>query len=128
MAINLTVPFNVNNGGRLLVFKVAPDDEAAQMGVTLQMRTSVAAGDLVISETTIIIRNGTSDRVSRGTLSAGQGYVGALLYEHSALSTPTGFTDAINAWRGGTSTANRKTALETQMLSAGTIHASLTGT
>lgn len=128
MSINLTVPFALGNGARLLVLKAEPHDEIAEMTVSLQMRTSVAGGDIVISDVALVIRNGVSDRVSRGVLSAGQNYAGALLYEPRALTTATGFTDAMNAWRGGNSNSNRKVALETQMLAAGTIHSSLTGT
>ncbi len=128
MSINLTTPFNVNNGARLLVFKVDVRDDDSELTVTLQLRTSVASGDIVVSECALIIRNGASDRISRGTISPGQSYASALLYEPRAVSTPTGFTDAVNAWRGGNSPSNRKVALEAQMLAAGTIHSSLTGT
>lgn len=128
MAINLTTPFNQNNGTRLIVIRVDPRDEDQEMTVTLQMRSSVASGDNVVSEATIVIRNGVSDRVSRATLSAGQPYSMALVPESRVLSTATGFTDAMAAWKGGSNNTGRKAALETQMLSAGTIHSSLTGT
>jgi hypothetical protein len=127
MAITLTTPITNANTTRLIIQDVHAFDNTSTMTVTLELRTT-AGTDNIVSSRTVVIRNGTSDRVSKGTLSANMRLDEQLLYEPNAVATATGYTDAINAWRGQTTAAARKTALEAQMLTAGTIHSSLTGT
>lgn len=127
MPITLTTAIVNPNGTRLIIQDVHPNDVNSTMTVTLELRTP-SGTDHVVSSRTITIRNGVSDRVSRAVLTASQRLEDWLLYEPNVLTTATGYTDAIAAWRGGTTAAGRRTALETQMLAAGTIHSSLTGT
>ena len=127
MPITLSVAITNPNGTRLIIADVHPNDVNSTMTVTLELRTPPLT-DHVVSSRTITIRNGASDRISRATLTASQRLEDWLLYEPNVLTTATGYTDAITAWRGGTTAAGRRTALEAQMLSAGTIHSSLTGT
>lgn len=127
MSLTLTTPLSLPNGTRLLISHVDVDDDNSVMNVTFQMRSPVAT-DLLVSQRVIQVRNGLSDRLSRGGMPPGSSYDTGLVVTPGVQSTPTGYTDAINAWRGGATANARKTALETLGLSAGWIDSTLAGT
>ncbi len=127
MPINLTTPVAITNGTRLVIADVNPNDAAQSMSITYELRTAPAT-DLLISTATIVIRNSTSDRVLRGAPPVGAGVQAFLRTELNAVATPTGYTDAINAWRGQATAAARRNALDALGLSAGWVDSSLTGT
>ncbi len=120
MAISLTTAVSVGNGSRLTI-KARLDEDNAQIDVTVQLRTAVGT-DLIHSERMGAIRNGQCDRFVRATLSPGRKVLDALDVEIGKLSKPTGFTDALVAYR-----VNRA-AFEAHLLSAGYIDSSLAGT
>lgn len=127
MTLNLTTPIPLPNGTRLSVASINVDDDNSIMSLTFQLR-SPNASDLIVSQRVVQIRNGLSDKIAKGSMPVGSGYDSALVVSVSAVSTPTGYTDAINAWRAQASANTRKAALETLGLSAGWIDATLTGT
>jgi len=125
--LNLTTPVTLPNGTRLIIVKVESDDENAVMYVTFQLRSPVAT-DLLAAQRVVQVKNGLSDRLTRGGLVVGSTYSDALNVFVGVLSTPTGYTDAINAWRAQATANARKVALETLGLSAGWIDSTLAGT
>jgi hypothetical protein len=129
MSITLTTPYALpSSGTRLLITSVRVDDDQQQGFATIELR-SAPGTDYVISSQAVVIRNGLSDRVRRNVSPpAGTRIDEALALEQSAVSTPTGYTDAVAAWRGGATPAARRSALEAVALAAGWIDASLTGT
>jgi hypothetical protein len=129
MALTLTTPFTLANGTRLIITSARPDDDAQILNVSFELRTTVPGGDLVISRKEVSVRNGVSDRIKRNAApAAGTMLFDLLLFEQQVLSTPTGYTDAINAWRAAATPAARRAALEALGLTAGWIDASLAGT
>lgn len=127
MPINLTTPFVIPNGARLVIDDVHPIERKSELVVVIQLRTP-GATDNIISEKVLTIRNGVCDRVTRGTIAALQRFDDLLVFEPGALTVAAGYDNAMNAWKAGATIAARKTALETHMLSVGYIHATLTGT
>ncbi len=129
MSLTLTTPYALPNGTRLIVASARPDDDNQILNVTIEMR-SAPGTDVVVSQKSLAIRNGLSDRVRRNSAPvAGTLITEAMLFDQAAVSTPTGYTDAMNAIRAAANTpAARKAALETAGLAAGWIDASLTGT
>jgi hypothetical protein len=103
MARNLTVTFTVSNGTRLRVDveRVNKRDSVITAEVTLRTGAAGTPQDAEISRAIINIRNGRSDLVRRAVVSAGGLLTSALAVDADALSTPTGFTDALAAYRQG---------------------------
>jgi hypothetical protein len=98
------------------------------MTIQIEMRTPPAS-DLVVSRKVIQVRNGTSDRVSRNSSPAvGTPLEDLMILAPGAVSTPTGYDQAISAWKAGANPGARKAALETEGLARGWIDSSLTGT
>lgn len=127
MPITLTTPYVIPNGTRIVIGRVHPDEDTEIMTIVIELRTPPATNH-ILSFRTLMIKNGQCDVVSRATLGANQQVADLLLYQPGVLSLSTGFTDAMNAWRGSASASNRKAALEAWCLSSGVIHSSLTGT
>jgi hypothetical protein len=129
MSLTLTTPYALPNGTRLIVASARPDDDNQVLNMTIEMR-SAPGTDIVVSTKSIAVRNGLSDRVKRNSAPvAGTMITEAMLFESQAVSTPTGYTDAMNAIRAAANTPTaRRAALEAAGLTAGWIDASLTGT
>jgi hypothetical protein len=128
MPINLTVALTLPNATRVLVSNVHADEESEVMYLNVEMRTTSATNH-VVSTRAIVIRNGVSDQLVRGTLTANGPLTDALQKNNGTLNTPTGFTDALNAWRGNATASGRKAALEAYLLSVGIVDSvSLAGT
>lgn len=125
--LSLTTPVTLPNGTRLIISSVSVDDDNAVMGIVIQMR-SPPATDLLVAQQLVQVRNGLSDRLSRGAMLPGSQYGDALVIARSVVSTASGYTDAINAWRAQATANARKVALETLGLTAGWIDANLAGT
>lgn len=129
--MQLTVDYLIGNGKRLVIAKVNPDEEQQTMTISWELRTGLGAtpNDAVLASKVMVVRNGSSDRLNRqASPAAGSRINELLLLEPLALSTPTGFTDAMNAWRAAATTNARKAALEAHGLVVGWIHANLAGT
>jgi hypothetical protein len=98
MARNLTVPFTIGNGARMRYVLVSLSTEIT---VEATMRTAVGGTppDAEVSTKRFSIRNGRSDRLFRGTVLSGGTLRGALRVDADLVSSPTGFTDALAAYR-----------------------------
>ena len=129
MPINLTANFAIPNATRLVADKPVTDDDNEVMRVPLELR-SAAATNALVTRVILEITNIESTKVARQAAPA----VGLNIEDRDRYflitrrPTPTGFTDAINAWRAGATSAARKAALEAHLLAAGHIDATLTGT
>jgi hypothetical protein len=101
MARNLTVPFTIGNGARMRYVLVSLSTEAGEITVEATMRTAVGGTppDAEVSTKRFSIRNGRSDRLFRGTVLSGGTLRGALRVDADLVSSPTGFTDALAAYR-----------------------------
>lgn len=129
MTISLTTPFAIPNCTRWMVTSVNIDDNNLSMLVTLEFRSPAATSQL-IARCVLGIYNlatgGLSSKVIRTAPLVGGG-VGDIL-SFSTISLPTGYDDAVTAWRGGANATARKNALETFLLTSGIVDSSLTGT
>lgn len=124
MTVNLNVNINLPNATRWMVNTVQVDDDAARMTVLIQLRTT-GVTDLIVYEIPLTVINGVSSKLSRAVPTPLQSVTSVLSV--GSLSTPTGFTDAMNAWKGGGNANARKTALEAYLLSSGIVDSSLAG-
>ncbi len=123
--ITLTTSHLLGSATKWQILDVQPNDTNAVAYVTIVL---LNATNLVVSQKTIAIHDGTSDKLDFTTPQVGQSLQEALLFSPSALSTPTGYTDAVNAWRaGGATAALRRTALEAHLLSVGYMGSTLAG-
>lgn len=126
---NLTTTFNLPAGSRLDIKPSNIDDDLQTMLVSITLMSAPGTGT-PIAMVTLELTNIESDKIARQASPA----VGLVIHDRdryfirSRRATPTGFTDAINAWRGGATMAARRTALEQHMLAAGHLDATLTGT
>lgn len=126
MPINLTTPFNLPSGTRVLFASIRPDEESLQLTIVIELRTP-AITDLVISRKIIKITDTISDKIKRGTSIPGSVLDDSLIVE-SGVSTPNAYTNAINAWKAGSTPNARKNALETHAITAPWYDSSLVGT
>lgn len=129
---NLTTPFTIGNGARLIF--ATPDnpfifnDESQELQYTLELRTTVAQGDIVICSVQCVVRNGLSTQVARQASPAAGLSIGdwRRYFVVSRRSTPTGYTAAKTAERAAADTqVGRRAAMEAHLLSAGHIDATL---
>ena len=125
--MQLTTPYAVQNGQRLLAAAVVPSDDRDTIALDVELRTA-AGSDLVISRRRVVVRNGRSDRVSRAALPLGAAMEDALTVTQDVQPTPAGFTNAFNAWRAPGNKAARSNALLAAGLADGWIDSSLAGT
>jgi hypothetical protein len=127
--IDLTTPFVLQNGTKIDISQPDFRDDTSECKYVLYLRTSNAA-NAQICQWDMIIRNGQSIRADR-QVSPAVGLVINDLDRYIVLSfrdTPTGYTDAINAWKAGNAGSSRQSAFKSHLLSAGHIGPSLTGT
>jgi hypothetical protein len=113
----LTDAITVQNGTRLMAGRPQIDDDANIMSVPIELRTPNASttpsGGMVLSRHTLTIRNGMSDGLTRNTApAAGMEPQQLLIYQPSAVSTPTGFDQAYAAFKGGANAGASRVALE----------------
>ena len=134
MPINLTTNFNLPGGARLVVDRPSGakmfDEDAEILRVAVELRLAAATNALIVA-VLLEITNVESDKIARQATPA----VGLNIddrdryFVRTKRATPTGYTDAMNAWKAGATPAARKSALEAHMLAAGHIDAtSLAGT
>jgi hypothetical protein len=128
--IDLTTLIGIPNVAKLVISEFVPNDDAAIATMRITVRTGVATDCKVCELWPFTISNTTSDQWERQTSPpVGKNVEDIDRYiVRTTRSTPTGYTDLINAWRAGSSVASRGTALKTHLLSAGHIGATLTGT
>lgn len=124
MARNLTTPFAISNGARMRYSLLHLHVEAQEIVVEATMRTAPggAPPDSEVSTRRFRIRNGRSDRLSRGAVLSGGSLRGALTVEEDVVSSPTGFTDALTAYR------QSDNAFENHVATAGYVAANLAST
>jgi hypothetical protein len=128
--ITLTTSFTIPNGTRLEISKPVFDDDASVCVYSVRLLTPLATNAAVTTWQQMVITNTSSDKIERQMNPP----VGLVIedprryFVQSSRATGTGYTDAVNAWRGQTTANARKTAWEAHLLSAGHIDASLTGT
>lgn len=125
--ITLTAPFALANGTRLVATMAKPDDDEQVFTITYELRTAPAT-DIVLASQTIRVRNTRSERLQRNASATGIAARDLIQVDPNGISTPTGYTDAIAAWRAAATPATRRAALDAVGLSAGWIDSSLTGT
>lgn len=119
----LTVTRPLGTANRWRVFVADPVESMGMMRVVAQLLNN---GDALVSQAEVWVRNGSSDRVDLDT--APLDLSRALVVAKEAVATPTGYTDAFNAWKVGNTMAQRRDALETWMLSATVAGPNLAGT
>jgi hypothetical protein len=119
--ITLTAPRPLGSATRWRVDRVLPNEEAEEALAIVQLLTP---GLMLITDRFVTIRNGASIGVAIDPSPAR--FSDALV--NTSVSTPSGYTDAVNAWRTGDTPAARRAALETWMLSAGVAGANMAGT
>lgn len=129
MTITLTTPLPVPNVTRWFVSSVRADDDNAVMTIQIDFRSAPATNQLLTRASLQIfnlITGGSSNKISRQIPIVGGNSSDVLTV--SQISLPTGYDDAVAAWRGGNTPAARKSALETYLLSSGIVDSTLTGT
>ena len=128
MTIALTTPIAIPNVQRWAVANVSIDDNNSVMLADVNLLTSAGTGQ-VAARARVAIYNfatgGLSTSISVVTPLSGSDVTSILSF--STLSLATGYTDAVTAWRGGATSAARKTALEAFLLSSGICGAGLAG-
>ncbi len=121
MPANLVTNFVVPNGARIFM-KFLFDDDAKELTVPCELRTTVANGDIVLCSWLMVVRDGVSTTCARSTaLPPGTPLSSRVRYVVLGnRTTPTGYTAAKTAERAAPDTqAARRAALEAHMLSAG---------
>jgi hypothetical protein len=123
--INLTTPVSLTNGTRLNITRVRVDEDAFTIDFVVQLLTanggSPPAG--VVSEKAIQIRQTNGEMVSRNAApTLGTGHDDMMLLTQRGVQRANAFIDAYAALK------TSRAAFEAHLLSAGYIHASLTGT
>lgn len=127
--IDLTIPFAIPNATKLEIGRPDFDDDTGACLFRLTLKTNNVSSARICAWD-MILRDGTSHRVQRQASPA----VGLNIEDTQRYviidtrSTPTGYTDAVNAWRSSGTANNRQAAFKAHLLSAGHIDASLTGT
>lgn len=125
MAINLTTPFTLSNGTRLVVSKPVIDEDGQTLTFTVAMRTATGGSppDCNISRKTLQIRAGGGDQVQRNAAPvAGGDHDDVLIFVPNGVTAASAFTNAY------TQLKTSRAAFEAHLLSAGYIHSTLTGT
>lgn len=128
-AVTLTTPIPVPNVTRWMISAVNANDDTSIMIVTIEFRSAPATNQLLVRATLQIanvVAGGLTTKIARQTPIVGGNSSDILTF--SQLSLPTGYDDAIAAWRSGATPNARKAALETFLLSSGIVDSSLTGT
>ena len=122
MAHSLTTAITLPNITRLVVGRPTINDDDGVMHIPISLRTP-GATDYVVDSIVVAIRNGLSDRLVRTAFPfPGMPIGGLVSIQTSAVSTPTGFTDAVAAWAGGGAGAGgKRTALEGALRTLGII-------
>jgi hypothetical protein len=123
MAWNLSVNFTIPNGQRLEYPKFKWDEENKVLSFDVELRMSAGNGSRVITRVPMEIRDGDSDQLTRQASPAAGINIDdpAGYFVKTKRATPTGYTDAINAWRAANATNTRRSALEAHLSSAGHI-------
>lgn len=125
--IQLATNFNLPPGSRLDVGRPYFDEELERMAVTIRLLTAPGTNAPVAS-VSLVVTNTDSDKIARQTAPAvGLGIERPERYFIvTQRPTPTGYTDAVNAWRtGGATPAQRRNAFEAHLYAAGHLEASL---
>lgn len=125
MAINLTTPFNLTNGTRLVISRPVVDEDALTITFTVALRTAAAGTppDTNISTKRLQIRAGDGDQVRRNAAPvAGGDHDDLLLFFPGAVVVANAFNNAY------TQLKTSRAAFEAHLLAAGYIHSTLTGT
>ena len=124
MAINLTTPFTLTNGARLVFNGIRVDEDASTLDFTVNLRHAVAGTppDTNIATKRLQIRATGGDQVQRGVPIAGGSHEDHLLFVANAVSVASAFVNAYAALKAS------RAAFEAHLLSAGYVHSSLTGT
>lgn len=125
MAINLTVPFTLTNGARLVFTHITVDEDAKTLDFTVSLRSAVAGTppDSSVASKRLRIAATVADQVSRNASpTAGGDHAGLLIFTPNAVTSATAFDDAVAAWK------TSKATFEAHTLTKGYVHSSLTGT
>lgn len=128
MPINLTTPFAIPNGTRLVFARFEFDDDQETLEVPIELRTP-GATDARVAGFRMIIRNGACTHVARQAAPPPGLALGDVsrYFVFSERTVPSGYADAVNAWRSAGTPGQRRAALEAHLLAAGHIHSSLGG-
>lgn len=124
--ITMTTARPLGSALKWMISAIEQNDAINVAQVTIAL---LNGANVVVSSKAINIRDGISDKLSYNVNpQAGQSMLDALLLSEQAMSTPTGYTDAVNAWRaGGATAAARRTALEAHVLTVGYLDSTLAG-
>lgn len=126
MPWNLTTNYSGSsqNGARLVFGEFHFNDDTNVMSVSVELRTSNAAGDRKLCGFTMIITDTTSSSVTRNAAPATGLNIDDVTYYFTfgVRSTPTGYSDMFANMRAAANTRSaRRTANEAWMFSAGHI-------
>lgn len=141
--IDFTTPLSLPNGTKLDIVwtgsgpngPYGPNDDLSEFRFTVTLRTNNATQARICTRE-MLIKDGISTQLQRQTTpavslaieDAERYFVHTASHDLPTRSTPTGYTDLMNAWRGGSNAGNRNSALKAHLLSAAHIDSSLTGT
>jgi len=134
--IDLTTAVAMGNGTKIDLNwsgdVLGPNDDLAEFHYTATLRMNSANGLTRICTVDLFVRDGISTQLTpQPTPPAGLDVNDPRRYflfdtvntmRLPQRSTPTGYTDLMNAWRGGNSPGNRTTALKAYLLSAGHVN------
>ncbi len=140
--IDLTVTVPMGNGAKLdLNWSgdiLGPNDDLAEFHYQATLRMNSANGSTRICTVDAFVRDGISTQLIRQASPAANLDVNdprryfqfdpANQMRLAQRSTPTGYTDLINAWRAANSKDNRAAAFKAHLLSAAHIDSSFAGT
>lgn len=127
--ITLTTPISIPNVTRWRISPLAGlsiDEDQNVMVAILQFLTG--ASQLVAAQIAVRVTNGGCDKVIRNSSPTAGQSVSDVAVLTTPIQLPSGFDNAVNAWRlGGATSALRRQALEAHFLTAGIVDSSLTG-
>lgn len=123
--ITMTTPRALGQAVKLRVVRAWPHEDVGEADVDVQL---LNAPNIIVCTKRLTIRNGTSDGLDYNLAPvAGQGIDSALILSPNVRITPTGYDDATTAWRTGSTSAARLTALEGYLLTSGIFGPTLAG-
>lgn len=122
--ITLTTPRPLGSVTKWRVIRVVPDDDNSYAVLTVQVITNA---NFLLAERQLEIHNGLSDHLEWATPPVGGSLGDAVVHTAGGTLTPTGYDDAVAAWRMGANPAARRSALESWLLAANIVGETLAG-
>jgi hypothetical protein len=115
-------------GGRRIVVKGTPREDEGHFEVVMELRSSIADGNVIYTRQEGYIRDGRSTLWMRGAVGTGESVHRALSAQQNAVLTASGFADLFATWRAAANKNARDQAIEDYVYANGLTDAGLAAT